>query len=84
AVTVWPAPTSPASTPSLRSEAGAKSGDKAREKILTKHRRIDLSDDGEVEYWTGKFGVSEAQLRKAVREAGFIPADVADRLGKPL
>jgi hypothetical protein len=73
-----------ASTPSLRSEAGAKSGDKAREKILKKHSRVNLSDDNEVEYWTERLGVSERELRKAVREAGFIPADVADKLGKTL
>lgn len=74
-----------AATPSLRSEAGAKSGDKTREKILkNKHSRVNLSDDGEVEYWTERFGVSENELRKAVREAGFIPSDVADKLGKTL
>jgi hypothetical protein len=73
-----------ASTPSLRSEGGAKSADKARDKILKKHNRVNLSDGGEVEYWTERFGVSENELRKAVREAGFIPADVADKLGKPL
>jgi hypothetical protein len=73
-----------AATPSLRSEAGAKSADKAREKILKKHSRVNLSEDSEVEYWTDRFGVSEKELRKAVREAGFIPADVADKLGKTL
>jgi DNA polymerase III delta prime subunit len=73
-----------AATPSLRSEAGAGSADKAREKILKKHSRVNLSDDSEIEYWTERFGVSEDELRKAVREAGFIPADVADRLGKTL
>ncbi|WP_221932681.1 DUF3606 domain-containing protein [Ferrovibrio terrae] len=73
-----------ASTPSLRSEAGAASANKAREKILKKHSRVNLSDDGEVEYWTERLGVSEKELRKAVREAGFIPADVADKLGKTL
>lgn len=73
-----------AATPSLRSEAGAKSADKAREKILKKHSRVNLSDEGDVEYWTDRLGVSESELRKAVREAGFIPADVADKLGKTL
>ena len=73
-----------AATPSLRSEAGAKSGDKARETILKKHSRVNLSDEHEVEYWTERLGVSEKELRKAVREAGFIPADVADKLGKTL
>lgn len=71
-------------TPSLRSEAGAKSADKAREKILKKHSRVNLSEDSEVEYWTDRFGVSEDELRQAVREAGFIPGDVADKLGKTL
>jgi hypothetical protein len=73
-----------ASTPSLRSEGGAKTADKAREKILKKHSRVNLSDDSEVAYWTERLGVSESELRKAVREAGFIPADVADKLGKTL
>lgn len=73
-----------AATPSLTSGAGAKSADKAREKILKKHSRVNLSDDDEVEYWTERLGVSEADLREAVREAGFIPADVADKLGKRL
>lgn len=71
-------------TPSLRSEAGAKSADKARQKILKKHSRVNLSDENEVEYWTERLGVSENELRNAVREAGFIPADVADKLGKRL
>lgn len=73
-----------AATPSLRSEGGAKSADKAREKILKKHNRVNLSDESEVEYWTERLGVSENELRKAVREAGFIPSDVADKLGKTL
>lgn len=73
-----------ASTPSLRSEAGAKSADKARDKILKKHSRVNLSEESEVEYWTDRFGVSEEELRQAVREAGFIPGDVADKLGKSL
>jgi len=73
-----------ASTPSLRSEAGAASINKAREKVLKKHSRVNLSDESEVEYWTDRFGVSEKELRKAVREAGFIPGDVADKLGKTL
>lgn len=73
-----------AATPSLRSEAGAKSADKARQKILKKHSRVNLSDENEVGYWTERLGVSENELRNAVREAGFIPADVADKLGKRL
>ena len=73
-----------AATPSLRSDNGAKAGDKTREKILQPHSRVNLSDDGEVKYWTERFGVSKAELSAAVREAGFIPADVADRLGKTL
>lgn len=73
-----------ASTPSLRSEAGATSFNKAREKVLKQHSRVNLSEESEVEYWTDRFGVSEEELRKAVREAGFIPGDVADKLGKAL
>jgi hypothetical protein len=73
-----------ATTPSLRSDSGARAGDRTREKILKKHSRVNLSDDDEVKYWTERFGVSKTELSKAVREAGFIPADVADRLGKSL
>jgi hypothetical protein len=78
-----------AATPSLRSGNGAKAGDRTRDKILNRtgpkpHSRVNLSEKAEVRYWTERFGVSEQALREAVREAGFIPADVANRLGKSL
>ena len=67
-----------------RSGSSAKAGDHTREALLKKHDRVNLSDDEDVKYWTERFGVSKAQLSKAVQEAGFFPADVADKLGKTL
>lgn len=32
--------------------------------------RISLSEEYEVEYWTGRFGVDRARLEEAVRNAG--------------
>ena len=32
--------------------------------------RINLSENYEVEYWSGKFNISPEQLRKAVEESG--------------
>ncbi len=32
--------------------------------------RISLSEDYEVEYWTGKFGISRDQLAQAVKSVG--------------
>jgi len=38
--------------------------------------RINLSETYEVDYWTKKFGVTEAELRNAVAKVGPIVADV--------
>jgi hypothetical protein len=44
--------------------------------------RVNVNEDYEVRYWTEKWGVTEAQLRKAVAEAGVMANDVARALGK--
>jgi hypothetical protein len=45
-------------------------------------KHIDVHDDGEVWYWTYKFGVSKQQLVAAVREVGTHTEDVAIQLGR--
>lgn len=43
--------------------------------------RINLSENYEVEYWSGKFNISPEQLRKAVEESGSsMAAEVEDYL----
>jgi hypothetical protein len=44
--------------------------------------RINLSQDHEIAWWTGKFGVTEEQLRHAVKLVGDKADDVADHFGK--
>lgn len=46
--------------------------------------RINLSEDYEVRYWMKKFGVSRAELERAVAKAGQSAAAVAHALGKTL
>ena len=45
-------------------------------------RRINLSEDYEVAYWTRKWGISREELVKAVWKAGPMSAAVAKLLGK--
>lgn len=42
--------------------------------------RIALHEDYEVRYWTRELGVSEAQLRDAVREVGHSAEKVREHL----
>lgn len=44
--------------------------------------RISLSEDYEVEYWTGKFGVSRDQLVDAVKAVGNSAKAVGQHLGR--
>ncbi|WP_426269267.1 DUF3606 domain-containing protein [Dyella kyungheensis] len=44
--------------------------------------RVNVNEDYEVRYWTKKWGVTEAQLKDAVRRAGVMAKDVAKALGK--
>lgn len=39
-------------------------------------KRISLTEDYEVRYWCGKFGVNPAQLRAAVDQVGHMARDV--------
>lgn len=71
-------------TPSKTDRPMAAAGDKARSVATKRHSRVNVSEEQEVQYWTEKFGVSEEELKKAVRTVGFFPRDVADYLGKSL
>jgi uncharacterized protein DUF3606 len=44
--------------------------------------RININEPHEVRYWTGRLGVSEEDLRKAVAAVGVSAAQVAEHLGK--
>lgn len=44
--------------------------------------RINLSEDYEVQYWTKALGVSEEELRQAVKQVGSTSKAVRDHLGK--
>ncbi len=44
--------------------------------------RINLSESWEVQYWTKKFGVTEQQLRDAVKAVGSSAEAVQKKLGK--
>ncbi|WP_371436596.1 DUF3606 domain-containing protein [Polaromonas sp.] len=44
--------------------------------------RINVNEAHEVRYWTERFDVSEAELRKAVAAVGVSAKDVAEHLGK--
>jgi hypothetical protein len=44
-------------------------------------KRVSLEQEHEVRYWTKELGVSEQQLREAVRAVGPMVDDVRRRLG---
>jgi len=44
--------------------------------------RVNVNEPHEVRYWTEKWGVTEQQLRDAVKRAGVMVKDVAAALGK--
>jgi hypothetical protein len=44
--------------------------------------RVNVNEDYEVRYWCKKWGVSEQQLRDAVKRVGVMSKDVAKALGK--
>lgn len=44
--------------------------------------RVNINEDYEVRYWTQKWGITEAQLKEAVRRAGVMARDVAKALGR--
>lgn len=45
-------------------------------------QRINVNQDHEVKYWTQALGVSEQQLKDAVKTAGVMAEDVRRHLGK--
>jgi hypothetical protein len=45
-------------------------------------QRVNVNESWEVEYWTKKFGCSEAQLRAAVKAVGVMANDVQRYLQK--
>jgi hypothetical protein len=44
--------------------------------------RINVHEPYEVEYWTKKFGITEARLRQLVTQHGVMVADIERALGK--
>ena len=44
--------------------------------------RVNVNEDYELRYWTGRFGVSEQELRDAVQHAGTSVAAVERQLKK--
>lgn len=71
-------------TPSQDGHRDARAGDKTRETLAAGRSRVNVSTEQDIRYWTEKFDVAEDKLKEAVRQAGFLPQDVADYLGKPL
>ena len=53
-----------------------------RTETSTNLKWIDVHDDGEVWYWTHKFGVTKRKLVATVREVGAHAEDVAVELDK--
>ena len=45
-------------------------------------QRINVEQEHEVDYWSGKFGISKDQLRSAVQSAGPMVKDVQRHLGR--
>jgi hypothetical protein len=44
--------------------------------------RVNTSEDWELKYWTKEFGVTEQQLKDAVKAVGPMVEDVRKKLGK--
>jgi Protein of unknown function (DUF3606) len=44
--------------------------------------RVNVNEAHELRYWTGKWNVTEQQLRDAVKKVGVMTNDVAQALGK--
>ena len=54
-----------------------------RQAAMRLHEEVTVTEDDEVRYWMGEFGVTEEALRRAVANAGTQPCDVRDYLGAP-
>jgi hypothetical protein len=44
--------------------------------------RINVEQDHELDYWSGKFGVTREEIRAAVKAVGPMVKDVGERLGR--
>ena len=44
--------------------------------------QINVEQDYELDYWSGKFGVTREEIRAAVKAVGPMVKDVGERLGK--
>lgn len=44
--------------------------------------KVNVNEKWEVDYWTKKWGVTEQQLKDAVKAVGVMTKDVATKLGK--
>lgn len=45
-------------------------------------KKVNVNEDWELKYWTKKFGVTEKQLKDAVKKVGVNVDDVKKELGK--
>jgi hypothetical protein len=45
-------------------------------------KRVNVHEDYELRYWSGKFGVTPEKLKDAVRKVGPMVDDVKKELGK--
>ena len=57
-------------------------GDNLKRKQPEDPNKINVNQQWELDYWTEKFGVSEAKLKEAVRAVGVFVKDVKKYLGK--
>lgn len=48
---------------------------------ILERNRVDINQDQDVRYWTGRFGVTEEALRRAVAEVGVGAEHVGEILG---
>ncbi|MGE5162657.1 MAG: DUF3606 domain-containing protein [Sphingobacteriales bacterium] len=53
-----------------------------KSKTAADRKRINVHEDDELRYWSGKFGVTHHQLMDAVKKVGTNAEDVARELGK--
>lgn len=59
---------------------GGRVADDPRQAENPDDTRIDLDQEQEVRYWSKKFGVTEEEIRQAVKSAGPMVKDVRARL----
>ena len=57
-------------------------GDNLGNRGAQDRQRIDVNQEHECRYWSGKFGVSTERLRQTVKQVGPLVEDVRKQLGK--